>query len=394
MAASLLALVLVLDKTSWFYHPKPWLALALLLTFASIPKYLASKDLVEISAGVNRAYTVSLVLFALLTLWMGISRGPDWMRRREFRWNQVSVASGLFLITVMMMWKANTDDGKLLYRSRNFYGALRVQEQTAGPFKFVELLHGRIAHGLQFESNDPAERDTPTSYYNRISGAGLALSYHPRSGPLPMRVGAIGLGVGTLAAYSRPGDVYRFYDINPAVIELAQGKNGYFSFLKDTKGKIEIVRGDARLSLESELAHGGGQQYDVLLIDAFNGDSIPMHLLTVEAMEIYLKHLRGPDSLIAVHISNLAVNLEPVTAGLAEHFGMNATLISTEEKNDAMLASDWVLLTRGNALNAPVFRSAGFPLLKLRPGDFKPIAPIWTDDHSDVFSLLKKEKQP
>src|SRR5947209_3572785 len=350
--------------------------------------------MVQISRSVNYSYTVCLVLFALITLWMGISRGPEWMQRREFRWNQVSVASGLFLLTVMISWKANTDDGKLLYRSRNFYGALRVQEQTGGPvgLKFVELLHGRIAHGLQLESNDPAERDLPTSYYNHISGAGLALTYHPRSGPLPMRIGAIGLGVGTLAAYSRPGDVYRFYDINPEVIQLAQGKRGYFSFLKDAKGKIEIVRGDARLSMESELANGGGQQYDVLLIDAFNGDSIPMHLLTAEAMEIYLKHLRGPDSVIAIHISNLAVNLEPVTAGLAEHFGMNATLVSTAEKNDAMLASDWVLLTRGHGLDAPVFRSAGFPLLKLRRGDFKPLAPLWTDDHSDVFSLLKKEK--
>jgi hypothetical protein len=174
---------------------------------------------------------------------------------------------------------------------------------------------------------------------------------------------------------------------------VVQGKGGYVSFLNDAKGKIEIVRGDARLSLESELAGGGSQQYDVLLIDAFNGDSIPMHLLTVEAMEIYLQHLRGLDSVIAIHISNLAVNLEPVAAGLADHFGMNATLISTEEKNDAMLASDWVLFTRGHALDAPVFRSAGFPLLRLRPGDFKPPPPpTWTDDHNDVFSLLKKEK--
>jgi hypothetical protein len=116
-----------------------------------------------------------------------------------------------------------------------------------------------------------------------------------------------------------------------------------------------------------------------------------MHLLTTEAMETYLKHLRGPDSIIAVHISNLAVNLEPIVAGLAERFDMNATLISTVEKNQAMLASDWILLTKGNALTAPEFQSAGLPLLRLRGRDFKPKAPVWTDDYSDVFSLLKKQ---
>ena len=395
VAAALLALVLFADRESWFYHPKPWLALALLLTFASVPKYLASKELVSITPAVNHAYTACLVLFALLTLWMGISRGPEWMQRREFRWNQVSVASGLFLLTVVLMWKAG-EDGKLLYRSRNFYGALRVQEQTGGPLglKFIELLHGRIAHGLQLESTDPAERDTPTSYYNHSSGAGLALSNHTRRAVGPLRVGAVGLGVGTLAAYSTPGDVFRFYEINPEVIRLAQGKGGFFTFLKDAKGKIEIVRGDARLSLESELQQLGdkGEKYDVILLDAFNGDSIPMHLLTTQAMELYLKHLRGPESLIAIHISNLAVNLEPIIAGLADHFGMKATLISTEEKNQAMLASDWVLLTHGDALNAPEIRAAGLPMLKFRPGDIQLHAPIWTDDHSEVFSLLKKQK--
>src|SRR5262245_14824149 len=211
------------------------------------------------------------------------------MRRREFRWHEVSIVSCLVLLTWALVTHLQNPDGSLLRRERNFYGALSVRGQSDRGIAYTELMHGRITHGLQLNS----QRDLPTTYYDRDSGVGLAITNHPARDE-GMRIGVIGLGVGTIAAYSRPDDVYRFYEINPAVIRLAKGEGGYFSFLKSAKGEIQVVPGDARLSLAAEASRNDLQQFDVLVIDAFNGDSIPVHLLTREAFELYLKHLRGP----------------------------------------------------------------------------------------------------
>jgi spermidine synthase len=272
-------------------------------------------------------------------------------------------------------------DGELLYRERNFYGALRVSEQNEGGIHYLELLHGRILHGAQIVT----QRDLPTTYYDRDSGVGLAIMNHPRRKE-GMRVGAIGLGTGTLAAYAKPGDVYRFYEINPAVIRLARGKNGYFTFLKSARGEVETVLGDARLSLQAEVDRGDFQQFDVLVVDAFNGDSIPVHLLTREAFRLYREHLRDNESVIAVHVSNIAVDLQPVVAGLADEFGMQATLIKTEERSSTMLSSYWVLVSNGQVMYAPAIRLAGQPMVKAALG---PPKVLWTDDYSNVASLFE-----
>src|SRR5205085_9621427 len=198
---------------------------------------------------------------------------------------------------------------------------------------FYEFLHGQITHGVQ-PKND---RKMPASYYGPGSGARLALLTNPQRDIGPMRVGAIGLGIGTIAAYSRPGDVYRFYEINPAVIRLAEGEGGYFTYLTDAPARIEIAAGDARLSLEAEAAQGDFQKFDVLFVDAFNGDSIPVHLLTKEAMSLYLSHLRGPDSVIGVNATNLAIDLSPVVAGLAQLYGLKATLIRAPNQGGIFL---------------------------------------------------------
>jgi spermidine synthase len=199
-----------------------------------------------------------------------------------------------------------------------------------------------------------------------------------------MRVGVIGLGAGTLAAYAQTGDTFRFYEINPMVIRLAKGEGGYFSFLKDSAGAIEIASGDARLSLGAEAEQGEYQKFDVLIIDAFNGDSIPIHLLTREAMELYLVHLRGPDSVIAMHVSNLAVDLAPPIAGLANLYGMKTTMITTVADTGVIVPSEWILLTRGTALQAPAIRLAGKPLLAFN--DTRTDA--WTDNYSNLINLL------
>src|SRR5262249_23678636 len=155
-----------------------------------------------------------------------------------------------------------------------------------------------------------------TTYYTERSGIGLALLHHPRRAAGSLRVGVVGLGTGTIAAYGQAGDTYRFYDINPAVVALSEGPQRMFTYLRDGPARVEIVLGDARLSLERERKRSGAQGFDVLAIDAFTSDSIPVHLLTKEAFELYLSHLARPDGILAIHISNRQLDLAPVVRAL------------------------------------------------------------------------------
>jgi len=194
----------------------------------------------------------------------------------------------------------------------------------------------------------------------------------------------VGLGAGTLAAYGRSGDSYRFYEINPAVVRLAEGAGEYFTFLKDSLARIDVVPGDARLSLEAEAAEHKFQNFDVLVLDAFNGDSIPVHLLTKEAMALYLNHLRGPDSIVAVHVSNLTLDLSKPVAALAKFYGLKSAMIVTVDDTGVALPSEWILLTRGESLNVPDIQSAAKPVLAFTSAE----SPLWTDDYSNVISLF------
>jgi hypothetical protein len=245
------------------------------------------------------------------------------------------------------------------------------------------FMHGRIIHGIQLAEN----RKLPASYYGEGSGARLALLTNPQRATGSMRVGAIGLGIGTIASYACPGDIYRFYEINPAVIRLAQGKGGYFSFLSDSAARIEIVEGDARLSLEAEAARGEFQKFDVLFVDAFNGDSIPVHLLTKEAMALYLSHLRGPESVLVVNTSNLTIDLSQVVGRLAQEYGLKATLIRGPNRGGVFLANSFILLTRGKSLDVPEIRQAGY-FMRQNPAHPGPASRVWTDDYSNVVRLL------
>jgi hypothetical protein len=384
--AALLILILFLDKDSWLHDPSPdpWIPMALFAILYLVPKYLARIGMISIPAQIRSAYNVSLVVVVLILAWLAFSRRAQWARRRVWRWYEVTLATSFLLLSAALYVHLEVQKGRLLHRERNFYGALLVHQQWDKDMlnSYVELMHGRIAHGSQLEQH----RKVPTTYYDEKSGAGVVLTTYPQRAAGSMRVGVIGLGVGTLAAYSRPGDVYRFYEINPAVIRLAQGADGYFSFLKDSSAQIEIAPGDARLSLETEAARQDFQNFDVLVVDAFNGDSIPIHLLTRQAMNLYFSHLRGPDSVIAVHISNNAVDLAPVVASLANLYGMNGTRITANVDNGPIHPSDWILLTRGNSLNVPEIQRVGKPMLRTnrRVGQTN----VWTDDYSDVISLL------
>jgi hypothetical protein len=271
--------------------------------------------------------------------------------------------------------------------SRNFYGMLKVREsgaETPEAHQF-SLTHGGITHGLQYLS--PEYRRRPTTYYGARSGVGRTMKHFPRT--QNRRVGVVGLGTGTLAAWGRAGDYFRFYEINEAVERLARHR---FSYISDSAATIDIVLGDARLNLEREV----DQHFDILVLDAFNSDSIPVHLLTREAFEIYRRHLQS-DGVIAVHISNHYLELEPVILRAAEHLNVQAALIrhNDEEGSDgeeeeegewsaADYSSDWVLLTTNEAfLQQPAIAEATSAF-----GQYSPKIKLWTDEKSDLFRIL------
>jgi hypothetical protein len=259
-------------------------------------------------------------------------------------------------------------------------------------FNAYVFTHSSTIHGLQFEA--PDLRAYPTTYYNKTSGIGVLLRNYPRrqedvATNHGLRVGVIGLGSGTLATYGQPGDAFRFYEIDPEVVRVASGKYGYFSFLADSRAHVEIVAGDARISLERELDEGKPQAYDVLVVDAFNGDAVPVHLLTREAFDLYLKHLRDERSVIAVHVTNRAVELASVVAAEAQHFGLNLLYVNAPGitiktlPDEAIPGNQWILLSRRkDVFSNPALVQASSPL-RLRKG-----LHFWTDDRNNLLQIL------
>jgi hypothetical protein len=271
---------------------------------------------------------------------------------------------------------------------RNFYGILRVVEvNLSDPKRDKYLLyHGQTVHGFQLQ-HDEISRRLPTTYYTKNSGIGLAIMNHPRYKSTnrhdnQMRVGVIGLGVGTLAAYGRDGDYYRIYEINPDVVELAATKDGYFSFVADCKADVNIILGDARVSLENEEPQG----FDVLALDAFCGGTPPVHLLTKEVFNIYLRHIRD-GGVIALHISNRYIDFEPVILKLAKKFNLSGVHIISDGDDYFSYESDWILLTKNeDFLCQEAVANSSIPLIIDK--DLISIK-IWTDDYSNLFQLLR-----
>jgi len=258
---------------------------------------------------------------------------------------------------------------------RNFYSAIRTRD-AVDPVPFRSLVHGGIMHGGQLL--DPDKQLLASSYFGPTSGFGRLFAALPDS---PRKVGIIGLGAGSIGAHARAGDIFRFYEINPQVVDLAYSE---FTFLTATKAKTEVVLGDGRLSLEREQP----QAYDVIAVDAFSGDAIPMHLLTREAIAIYVRHLK-PDGVIAFQATNRFVDIAPVVERLAAEFGMTAVMITDYPANsegvDYWLSStDQILVTRNQALlQHEKIRSAA-QRIEPRPG-----FPVWTDDFNNLLTVLK-----
>ncbi len=386
----LFTVVCARERSSEYGRCWRWLACILtLLGFAGLDQSLAWMGARWSGFPDSLIVTLRVGLWSLLAVWVTFWIGQK--RFATFRGWQAMVcawlAVGLLALALALRLEARESDESLLTKSRGFYGTLAVHEYRRDDPQghYYLLQHGRITHGLQFV--DPELAAWPTSYYGPGSGISLAVNALPEGG---RRIGVVGLGTGTMAIFGRTNDYLRMYEINPQVEQVARST---FRYLRNSPAQVEIVMGDARLSLEREPP----QKFDLLALDAFTSDAIPVHLLTKEAFALYERHV-SPHGIIAVHISNRYLNLEPVVANVARHFNYHLAVISWEEGNsdseawDAewvdewwLYSSTWVLLTRNEEIiNAAAIREAASPV-KTNAVNI----PLWTDDFASLFQILQ-----
>jgi hypothetical protein len=298
--------------------------------------------------------------------------------RRPRAWQGIAIGVGvlgpaLLAEPLISLWNSDVE-------VRTFYGVLQLRVKDEGtPDARRIMSHGNTIHGIQFLS--PERGDLATAYYGPGSGAALAMEDHPRRGRGPLRVGVIGLGAGTLAAWAREGDLVRFYEIDPKVEELAREQ---FTFLASSRGTVQVVIGDGRISLEREVAEGR-DPFDVLAVDAFTEGSVPVHLLTRECMDLYRRAL-APDGILAVHVSNKYLRLGPVVRGAAEALGKRAAqTFAGGDPGRGRHNTHWVLVAdpAHPVWRSPAVRNAVVPWKETE-------APVvWTDRFSSLLQVLR-----
>ena len=365
-------------------------------TVVALVAPLIFQDYWEYHAGLLAAWLLGLI--ALIRAWPADRDG-----RLFNRWGIILLGGvPLLALTVSFGVAVWSNRASAIVIERNFYGSFRVSDADLLGVPIRQIRHGSTSHGNQFLAE--ADQWKPTGYYSPFSGLGLAIRHFPGpdtpapppptdTGPLPvldrdpppLSLGVVGLGTGTTAAYVRPGDTLRYYEINPEIVDLARR---YFTFLEDaeSRGQVDIALGDARVVLERELEEGNPQNFDVLAIDAFTSDAIPVHLLTAEASDIYWKHLQ-PDGILAIHISNRHLDLLPVVQALAERAGKWALVVTDIQQPMVYgsLTSIWVLLTDNQRfIDNPVVQAAS----EEPPEQDEPI--LWTDEYASLWSVLKK----
>jgi spermidine synthase len=313
-------------------------------------------------------YDIAITFLVTALLALAVMWESGWMQR--LLW---STASVLLLGLVVMLHIAYQRDTPLAVR--NFYASLRVRQSlSVFPGSSLRTLtNGTIQHGTQIFS--PQLSRTPTTYYAQDSGVGLALRFCCQA--RARAIGVVGLGVGTIAAYGQAGDRIQFYEINPAVAPIAEH---LFTYLRDSGAQITIVDGDAR----SSLVHQQPQNFDVLVVDAFSGDAIPLHLLTAQAVEVYKRHL-APGGILAFHISNQHVDLEPEIALLGKAAGMEVRRVSSlENPARGEFTATWMLMTE----NPGFFRQPDVASRVRQPSEDARLR-VWTDDYSSLLPLLR-----
>lgn len=379
--AAVLLLALLHDPSSWLRRHKPWLTLApilaMLLAHGRLGLYWAAPATTRVET--VQVAAVVLVLCAMAFL---IYRDRDRAAvSRPFSLAQLLVALLLLPFGVSLVDDAVLAHHGVLVRARSFYGVLTVEEigGERPEERALVLKSGITTHGVQLR--DPKRRHEPVSYYHRDTGisravAGLKARFPDR----PLRIGVIGLGAGSLAAYARSGDFIHYYELDPNVITFARK---YFSFLRDTKGVVVVTEGDARLSLQEELATGAAQRFDLLVIDAFSGDTVPLHLISAEAFALYRAHLRDATSLIAMNISNRFLDLEPVVANVSAHLGLRSLVAHNAEQGGGRHSVTWAVMSQDAVSLAPVEGPS------TRAPHADPDLRLWTDEYSDILGVFR-----
>jgi hypothetical protein len=382
----LIGILLLREKDSIFYRGDWWQ----LWMFSWLLAYIIVRISFQIWLPQGDALIGNLPLHAglgLLLAWLVCFPIRKTRFARSGYWPRVTVVAVIFVAECFMLLRIRSDQSGAIISERNFYGTLRVVVVPPLPEKrpaSIQLTHGNINHGFQYV--DDKWSRVPVSYYGDTSGIDVAIRRHPRrlANPAqPLRIGVLGLGVGTMAAFAEKGDLTRFYEINPAVIRYSTDPKPIFRYLADSQGSTEIVEGDARLSLERELAAGQPGKFDVLVMDAFSSDSVPVHLLTREAFALYQQHLRDEDSVIAINISNRFLDFRDLVSTQAKEIGLTPLLIHVRDVTVSHGPSSWMLLSRSQPfLKDPVLHERGAPSIPQREV-------IWTDSFSNLFQILR-----
>jgi hypothetical protein len=381
----LIAFAWSIDKSSPFHTGDRWL----FASVVTIGLWLVLRYPIErtrfgrIQWLAEHGWTVTLVGGVVLGTCICGTVWKSRLARTPF-WPQAMLLSLVLLFGVLLHQRIETSREGVLYAARNFYGVIRVVSVAAGAAEARKLMHGTTTHGVQVDA--PGYRSVPTAYYSRSSGIAIASNHLVRTigqGGGGVHFGVVGMGVGTMTAFARSGDQVRYYEINPEVIDIASGPQAYFTFVGDSAGDVTIVPGDARLSLERELGENGPQRFDLLVMDAFASDSVPVHLVTVEAFRLYAAHLKTDQSILAVNVTNRYLDLEPVVAANARDLGFHGVRVDSRGDLPVLSGSSWILLTRNAHVIAhpEISRNGGKPL---RAGTVP-----FTDRYSNLFRVLK-----
>ena len=377
MAAVLLLVILVRDKESWLYRTK-FGSPVVVAVAALLPESAAVTGVTKNKPAIHLTAIVALALIAY-ALSNRQKTGSSMAREKSA---PVYCTVALLIVALMLGSTAFARARNAIQASRSFYDVLSVRPQDMDdPARAAySLVHGRVVHGFQLRAE--ADRRTPTAYFGRTSGVGVAIRHAASLTRGNLRIGDVGLGVGTIAAYGKAGDIVRFYEINPDVIRIASDRK-YFSYLSDSPARIEVIPGDGRLSLERELEQHEQNDFDILVIDAFNGDAVPVHLLTLEAFGIYIRHLKKPSGILCINITNGYLDLKPVVFSAARSLGLRAVLVHSDGDGRATLRNDWVLLSDNSPEVDAAARGTG--------GDATYVRTIhpWTDDFSNLIQIVK-----
>jgi hypothetical protein len=345
---------------------------------------LAAPRLFLLSVELHIGVLLCLALL-LITCWCD---PESRLHRGRPRWAWATLLLAALLPLVPLIYESRSYLQNAVFVQRNYYGMLRILriEPEDGRGVHLRLYHGSTLHGSQFLADE--SRVHPTAYYAPSGGGGAVLQLLRRG--TGRRIGVVGLGVGTLAAYGQADDYFRFYEIDPAVDRLARE---WFSFLGDSDARWEVRLGDARLNLERDAP----QRFDVLILDAFSSDAIPVHLLTTEAFDEYGRHLEN-DGVIAAHISNQYVDLTPVLYNLAERHGLHALNVVANRGRPEQLVShsNWMILTRNTEVLEGLItyfrplRETGEVGVYVGDRERYRTIPLWTDDYTNVFRIMKR----